>query len=452
MATKFDNGTINLTSTPNPLPPQTSQDLKLFQENGTLKTVDFAGNVKPVGTEIKIAKAEVNTTEDAVEYVIRVPSPNAKLEALEKNLNALIKTTSEANKAAIETALGTLNDWKSSQELANGVFDSALIELNDRLENINDSLNDKASKEELNSSISIIATDLLKVVNNINSALTNKASKSELEAVDNRLSAKIASIKIPSVPTIVADSGNVNIDYRGNEVGISVDIPQIVQKVVQTGGGVSRSVVQSMIDSSIEGISGGSGGGIPEAPIDGSLYGRKNGGWEVVSVSGSVTVPTSGDFLGGYDARYLNSSGDTFTGTLIGTNIQASNSSGFHLKNQSGNDVLSLGAGGGNGATFAGGVIVGGLSGNTSEIVTVNSVGLLQTENIRLVELTTINGDDATLSYSSGTLTSKTTSKGTQTFNYDGSGNLISISGSGEYRSKSFSYDGNGNLTNIEVI
>ena len=54
------------------------------------------------------------------------------------------------------------------------------------------------------------------------------------------------------------------------------------------------------------------------------------------------------------------------------------------------------------------------------------------------------NGDDQ--------LTLITDSKGTQSFTYDVSGNLINISGSGSYSSKNFIYDVDGLLTGIEVL
>jgi hypothetical protein len=68
------------------------------------------------------------------------------------------------------------------------------------------------------------------------------------------------------------------------------------------------------------------------------------------------------------------------------------------------------------------------------------------------LETITLNGLDTTLNYSGNTLSSLSNSKGTKTFNYDINGNLVSISGTGEYTSKSFTYDINGNLIGIDVI
>jgi hypothetical protein len=62
------------------------------------------------------------------------------------------------------------------------------------------------------------------------------------------------------------------------------------------------------------------------------------------------------------------------------------------------------------------------------------------------------NGLNVTFTYSSGLLATKTTTKGTQTFNYDVNDNLVAISGSGEYKNKQFIYDINGDLTAINII
>lgn len=57
---------------------------------------------------------------------------------------------------------------------------------------------------------------------------------------------------------------------------------------------------------------------------------------------------------------------------------------------------------------------------------------------------------DKTLSYTGDQLTSITTSLGSQTFNYDLSGKLTSIVGTGAYKSKTFTYTGD-QLTSIDV-
>lgn len=64
-----------------------------------------------------------------------------------------------------------------------------------------------------------------------------------------------------------------------------------------------------------------------------------------------------------------------------------------------------------------------------------------------------IGGDiDTTLTYVNGILETKVTAIGVQTYNYDISGRLTSISGTGQYPTKSLTYDPSGNLTHIEVI
>lgn len=57
---------------------------------------------------------------------------------------------------------------------------------------------------------------------------------------------------------------------------------------------------------------------------------------------------------------------------------------------------------------------------------------------------------DTTFVWSGGVLQSMSNSKGTKTFGYS-SGKLVSITGTGAYRSKTFTYDIDGNLESIDV-
>jgi hypothetical protein len=77
----------------------------------------------------------------------------------------------------------------------------------------------------------------------------------------------------------------------------------------------------------------------------------------------------------------------------------------------------------------------------------------IQTVNLLQPQIINISGAfDKTLTYDiNNNLSSITTIKGTKTFNYDGSGNLISISGTGIYPTKSFIYT-DGQLTQILII
>ena len=60
------------------------------------------------------------------------------------------------------------------------------------------------------------------------------------------------------------------------------------------------------------------GGGVPEAPIDGDLYGRKDGDWEIIPTSGGDTdeLITNTNVTGSYDLDYTN---ETWLLTLTGT-------------------------------------------------------------------------------------------------------------------------------------
>lgn len=65
---------------------------------------------------------------------------------------------------------------------------------------------------------------------------------------------------------------------------------------------------------------------------------------------------------------------------------------------------------------------------------------------------TSLNKKSTTLVYTTNVLTSLSNVYGAKAFNYNGSGQLTSISGSGQFKTKSFTYDIDGNLTTITIV
>lgn len=179
MTTKFDNGSINFSNTPNPSPTTSSSDVKLYQENGTFKTIGFDGVSKPLvpQQEIKVAQVAVNTTEDANEFVLRIPSPNAKLQALEVALRNLIASKETELIDRVSEVAGALESFKESQLLANGVLDSNISDIENKLSETIDLVNTKVTDEDF----SRLKTDFSKVIQNISNSIEKLVSKTELD-------------------------------------------------------------------------------------------------------------------------------------------------------------------------------------------------------------------------------------------------------------------------------
>ena len=305
MASRFDNGSINLSNTPNPTPPNVSTDVKLFQENGKLKTIGFDGVSKDLvpPQTLKVAQVAVNTTEDASEFIIRVPSPNGKLIALEATLRDLIATSQANSKAALEDTLATIASLRDSQELANGSFDSSIKDLENKVSLISDEVNSKANQTDVTNSLNAISSDLIKIVENINATLAIKATKGDLRVVESNLKKLIPTL--PSPINIVAGSSNVDVTKENDTYTISVDIPKLSSQVIQSGGGVSSKKVQMMIDESLSGYTPGVSADLSAytllsttAAISGDLqYQIDNisvGGVTIASSGGSIIVSQSG--------------------------------------------------------------------------------------------------------------------------------------------------------------
>jgi len=259
MSSNFEKNSIRLTETPatKVSPPDSSKDIKLFQENGEVKVKDFAGNVKPLvpPMELKVAQVAVNTSEDANEYVLRIPSPNAKLIALEATLRDLIATSDANTKVALESALASLASWKDSQELANGNFDASIQDLESKVSELINEVASKASQVDVTNSLNAISSDLIRIVENINATLAGKAGKTEVAKAIAEVRAEI-----PKPVAIVADSSNVTITKKdANTYGIAVDIQEkVIETVIDRvgGGGISQKKVIELIEQY-----GGGGGG-----------------------------------------------------------------------------------------------------------------------------------------------------------------------------------------------
>jgi hypothetical protein len=94
---------------------------------------------------------------------------------------------------------------------------------------------------------------------------------------------------------------------------------------------------------------------------------------------------------------------------------------------------------------------------SASALISANAYTKSSLSDYTLLSTTTsisgdlLNGFSSVMVYDvQGNLSTLTTPSGVKTFNYL-DGNLISISGSGAYSSKSFVYDIYGNLTNINL-
>jgi hypothetical protein len=142
MSTNFEKNSIRLTETPatKVSPPDSSKDIKLFQENGEVKVKDFAGNVKPLvpPMELKVAQVAVNSNEDANEYVLRIPSPNAKLIALEATLRDLIATGDATLDSKIEVLRVAVSNFKIDEKQIQDLVNLASQDTYNRISDVTD--------------------------------------------------------------------------------------------------------------------------------------------------------------------------------------------------------------------------------------------------------------------------------------------------------------------------
>ncbi len=309
MSSNFEKNSIRLTETPatKVSPPDSSKDIKLFQENGEVKVKDFAGNVKALvqpQQELKVAQVAVNTNEDATQYILRIPSPNAKLIALERQLLEIVAATKGELELSITEAVATIASLKNSQELADGIFDSNLKEIEQKISEIETLVNTKVSSSDFTA----LQTQLAQFVQNINTSLSSRATKVELDTLKATIPAPIG---------IVAKSDNVKVTKEGNTFGIAVDVPEITREVTREiqqvgGGGVSKKFVMDYVDSAVENISG-SGTVTDITSSDGSILVTPiAGGYNLAVISGGASNLSDlndvilSDIQNGQTIKYLN--------------------------------------------------------------------------------------------------------------------------------------------------
>lgn len=247
MSSDFEKNSIRMSEVPSTkvAPPDTSKDIKLFQEKGKLYTKDFAGNVAPVTPEqqeIKVAQVAVNTNEDANEFILRIPSPNAKLQALESSLKALVSSTSEDFAAKVEEAKAEINSWRISQEAANGIFDNSISEIEQKVSEILSGLEGKTDKNDFTS----LQSDLATIVTNINRQLASMATAKQLDSNIREVKASI-----PQPIEVVSGSDNVKVTKQDNTYKVSVDMPEVTREIIREvgkgGGGISQKKVIELI-------------------------------------------------------------------------------------------------------------------------------------------------------------------------------------------------------------
>ena len=173
-------------------------------------------------------------------------------------------------------------------------------------------------------------------------------------------------IKLPEYKEIVLDDGGAIVD-KINSLPVNEE-NQIDAKHIKNlpegkggrviSGGVTRKIVEQMIEAA-------GGGGTPGGSTAQLQY---NNAGAFGGISGATTDGTAVTYT---------------AGNLIAADITASGSGGLLLQSNNGTDALLIGAGGGAGATFYGGVnIAGNLTVDTNTLyvdATNNRVGILTT-------------------------------------------------------------------------
>jgi len=184
--TTFDKNSILMDGANNPSPPDKSTQCKIFldKSDNILKRLNFDGTIVPLTPEqtVKYYETKVEADADQAVFTFSVPNPNKLVQALELALRRLVESTQANLQENIDTVQGVLKSYQDSQNLANGIVDSNIVEIENKISELNDLIDSKVDAIEFNKQLSSLQVDLGQFVTNINASLATKATKKELQA------------------------------------------------------------------------------------------------------------------------------------------------------------------------------------------------------------------------------------------------------------------------------
>ena len=192
---------------------------------------------------------------------------------------------------------GLVISYQDSQNLSNGIVDSSIREIEQKVSEIDSIINSKVASSDF----SELQKQLAKFIENLNVTISSRASKAELE---------LLRATIPNPINVLSGSENVQVTKENDTFKISVDvqekITETVIREVGRGGGISKSKVEQMISSALSGYTPGTSGDLSAytllsttASISGDLQNQINAivqeSTVIASSGGSILVTQNGN-------------------------------------------------------------------------------------------------------------------------------------------------------------
>lgn len=211
--------------------PSRSTQAKLFldKEDGVLKILSYDGTIKPLIRDDVALIGEVSQEKlDELHDKIRAINDLLKELVTSKELESLSESLIQQMKSLNAASYTSLESHSDAQdEATRRMLDSSVELLNGRIDQFFD------------------------IVTKLNTLLGSRLTKDEV----SYLIAK-AIADLPPQVTISSGSSNVHVDRNNNHYIISVDVPEITKEVTKqvvssgSGGGMTKSAVQKLIDAS----------------------------------------------------------------------------------------------------------------------------------------------------------------------------------------------------------
>lgn len=360
-----------------------------------------------------------------------------EIKTTKQNVERTLDTKIKEVEATVEGAMKVFDDKTKLIDNKVAEFEETAINLIQDIHNIPQIKGDKgddADEEAMEERLLAKIPKLEQIVKSIPKIDEEKLVKKVLKAIpENKASLKVIRETLKADPLEVATQIKSLPDFSIKTSQVD-GLDKLLKNIQLSGKGYVHGGGFNNIYSSSTLVSNGLTGLNFTGTGVSSVTKNATTGIITVDITGGGGTPGGSDTqlqynnagaFGGISGATTNGTAVTFaTDGLLVTNIKASSSAGILLESNNGTDVLTLGAGGGSNATFAGGVnITGDLAVDTNVLyvdTTNNRVGIGTTSPSVPLEIANSSASDIQASSTAGSmgLTFKSTLGGTFTWKY----------------------------------
>lgn len=186
--TRFDSNSILFENNPNPKPPSNSNSIKVFQRNGELFKINFAGQVTPLNNlEVSYYQTTVEADADEARFTFSVPNPNKIVKELRNDIEAKLGGLGDEFRENFNSLQRSITELQADLSFNIEASRNAFESVEDDILYLIKSLNQKVDKDQLEIDMNSIKEELDSLVISIMESMSLKANRSELETLSEEI-------------------------------------------------------------------------------------------------------------------------------------------------------------------------------------------------------------------------------------------------------------------------